>query len=772
MKIFGVFTVRWAISDGTRYERRYLSLSTYEVPSEYNPNSNPSAWSSTLTQISTTKRYRHVTERTSQDGGKTWGQWCTPQLDAYLAEDGRSFAINGSAKGVIGYSESLPANPESGTQYLDNRAGTSDIEKYENGAWSGVSASLNDAYLVEGYLWVKARAASTSASVLRWENQGYIKGDKGDDGDDAYSVILEPANLIFTQSTTKVNDSYPLNEATKTATVTVKKGSSNDAVPHTTTVVGYTHCASATASGDTITVTGQVDGNTEGSVDIRVAITDGPTFNLKLNLSYHLLGVWKESVDADTKTEIASRIIYVLGASGETIETIKADYQNRRNALVGLEQWRTQKEAVYNNYSTQITNTNQRISNAEESIQELTENIRTTVYDISQMSNDEWVYGNASSTSGKTYIENANTLGNGKRVRTVMLLPFSQTMKYDLLAGWSVQFFFYDAEGLSTGYSTNRIIADSDIEGSLVGLGSASFNASSYFAVVMGKSDNSVIDDISDIAQSGFVVYDEENSSSVYQQTATLIRQEVAGTGIDITKGQINIKAGHVNFVDPNGDSYSTPKIRIDATDGTLHAVDGVFEGVVRAGLLYKHVKRIRPNVFEDGNLRTGCSYGTNTAGVPYYTYSAEALIEDCDGIMPAILIFYSNDVETGSGADFIRSAEAGGYRMDVELPPAADWQGLEVLVCVQGRIKQSSNYYPNIVVNSYNDEGFDTLFMFNLENSIQYFMTADAYVEKGTYSTITMYSVRLVSAYGNYGWKWTILENTENVRYNTWATN
>lgn len=53
--------------------------------------------------------------------------------------------------------------------------------------------------------------------------------------------------------------------------------------------------------------------------------------------------------------------------------------------------------------------------------------------------------------------------------------------------------------------------------------------------------------------------------------------------GIDIAGGIINLMAGKVNFVDPNGDAYATPKVSIDPTDGTLHAVNGYFSGEVHA---------------------------------------------------------------------------------------------------------------------------------------------------------------------------------------------
>lgn len=196
MKIKGAFTVRWAAQngkDGRSYERRYLSLSKSTVPSAYNPNTNISVWSSTITAIDESKRYRFVTERSSADGGSSWSQWSTPQIDAYLAENGTSFAVKGAAVGVIAYNGSLPASPEVGV-YLDQRPNTSDINEYNGSSWSGSNVAIGDAYIMDGNLFVKSRDASASASVLRWKDAGSIRGPQGPDGKDAVFLDLDNEN--------------------------------------------------------------------------------------------------------------------------------------------------------------------------------------------------------------------------------------------------------------------------------------------------------------------------------------------------------------------------------------------------------------------------------------------------------------------------------------------------------------------------------------------------------------------------------------------------
>lgn len=58
---------------------------------------------------------------------------------------------------------------------------------------------------------------------------------------------------------------------------------------------------------------------------------------------------------------------------------------------------------------------------------------------------------------------------------------------------------------------------------------------------------------------------------------------EAAGLHINGENSSIDLIAGKVNFVDPDGEPYQTPKISIDPTTGTLHAVDGSFSGTINA---------------------------------------------------------------------------------------------------------------------------------------------------------------------------------------------
>lgn len=74
-------------------------------------------------------------------------------------------------------------------------------------------------------------------------------------------------------------------------------------------------------------------------------------------------------------------------------------------------------------------------------------------------------------------------------------------------------------------------------------------------------------------------------SSGGTLRTQANFESGIAQAGIDIDNGEINLIAGKVNFKTSGG--QTNPKISIDPSTGTLNAVDGNFEGTVKAVNLY-----------------------------------------------------------------------------------------------------------------------------------------------------------------------------------------
>ena len=186
-------------ANGTIMQRMYKSTNsgTYSgsLPAAYQNGSN--GWSTAMTGVSASSRYRWVTERRSDDGGTSWGDgWSTPQIDTYLAEDGSSISIQGSAVDVIGWGENLPNWGVDGGLYLMNNGDTDAIKKFVivDGAamitrWDSVSCAVGDCYVADSHLWSNIRGTAQGQDSPAWQDLGQIRGE---DGEDAYAVQADP----------------------------------------------------------------------------------------------------------------------------------------------------------------------------------------------------------------------------------------------------------------------------------------------------------------------------------------------------------------------------------------------------------------------------------------------------------------------------------------------------------------------------------------------------------------------------------------------------
>lgn len=211
--------------------------------------------------------------------------------------------------------------------------------------------------------------------------------------------------------------------------------------------------------------------------------------------------------------------------------------------------------------------------------------------------------------------------------------------------------------------------------------------------------------------ESGSSVSDWESGvitkTSQIKQTADSIdlgvRSDLGTVGININGNNktVNLIAGKVNFVDPSGNAYAVPKISIDPITGTLKAVDGQFEGTVKANNLYhgicflsaegniNYLWYCKPASVYGNNsysyINYGASYINNFTEEKYYT--TEEILEG------------SKDEQTGES--LIQAPDDSGFLLctgysdliyvlpdvannfpDVFLPRPEDVQGKEVEVC------------------------------------------------------------------------------------------
>lgn len=188
-------------TDGTIIQRMYISNNSSvwsgTLPTDY--VDDPSGWRTVPTSVSSSARYRWLTERISNDGGSTWGSgWSSPQIDTYLAEDGTSISIKGSAYGVIEWGEVLPREGAEGERWLMNNGDTDNMEVYYiddwtllTGHWEGEAAEIGDCYIVGTHLYICEREYASGFEAPAWKDLGQIKGEDGIDGTSPYFADIE-----------------------------------------------------------------------------------------------------------------------------------------------------------------------------------------------------------------------------------------------------------------------------------------------------------------------------------------------------------------------------------------------------------------------------------------------------------------------------------------------------------------------------------------------------------------------------------------------------
>ena len=151
------------------------------------------------------------------------------------------------------------------------------------------------------------------------------KGDPGVNGKDGWMITANPANVIITQSLNNNTSSF----SSATVSFVAKKGSASATITSVGTPASSEFNVSK--SGNTVVVSSpKKHGNpaeyySEGSFTVTINVTDPDTgstvsFSVTVLCYANLLGTWKESVEAGTKTEVARSLTYGYDPeSGEVI---------------------------------------------------------------------------------------------------------------------------------------------------------------------------------------------------------------------------------------------------------------------------------------------------------------------------------------------------------------------------------------------------------------------------------------------------------------------
>ena len=201
-----------------------------------------------------------------------------------------------------------------------------------------------------------------------------VKGNNGENGKDGWMVAADPANVIITQNLDAQNSF-----TTATVSFTAKKGNTSATITSIGTPSWVHFTGNRNSSNKTITVTAPTkdsSGNyySEGSFTVNVNVTDPDgggtiTFSVTVFCYANLLGTWKQSVENGTETIIANKVTYdyvngVLTKDGRNYDSI-------RNAAIANETWKSNKESIYDGYSTSISELNTQVNTAEQSLSTL-----------------------------------------------------------------------------------------------------------------------------------------------------------------------------------------------------------------------------------------------------------------------------------------------------------------------------------------------------------------------------------------------------------------
>ncbi len=233
---------------------------------------------------------------------------------------------------------------------------------------SGWTTAIQSVTPTNKYLWKYETTTYTDGSTTNTTPVIIgVYGDDGVDGKDGWMITANPANVIITQELVTTSTF-----TSASVTFTAKKGNVAAQVLSLGTL-SWNHFAGS-KSGTTITVTSPTINNgsyySEGSFTVVVNVKDPDTsatvsFNVTVMCYANLLGSWKQSVEAGEEQIAANKIIYALGASGNTIEKIKTDYTSKRNSIGKYEMWESASESTDGSKANMIKKTTEAQSTAD-----------------------------------------------------------------------------------------------------------------------------------------------------------------------------------------------------------------------------------------------------------------------------------------------------------------------------------------------------------------------------------------------------------------------
>lgn len=459
------------------------------------------------------------------------------------------------------------------------------IYTFATGVLSGATASFNgwsqqipaasaDTKLFVTQATAISQDATDEISVNDWSTPvEYVKdGTKGDNGEAAVNVIVTPASLIVNQS---LDNPSNLDSLSEQILFQVEKGSTPLNVTKIDSIVvekdGNRNKISVTGNNSNYATLTAIlkDADTNGKYydqayfTCRVAYTDGGTTkyvtDVKVKVYANLLGSWKETVVGDMKREVATGKFYFedengnvvahetigdfIKSSTENISTLTKKVDNGKNLFSGVltgNGWRSESSDTFPTH----------------------QNVPVTVDDDGYM---------VSSVTNAHVSSPLITLDKG--------VDYAFSFEGESTGSATVYIFdpaHYQDQPAAVVTTTTGTRKTATFK--IAGTGTISVYVNTY----IGKLRYPQLE--VGTAATSFVSGDAEITSRI-KQMADEIELLVQDTGVDITHGKINLYADKVKFYKNKASATAgdPAKIWIDGSKGTLHAVDGEFEGTVKA---------------------------------------------------------------------------------------------------------------------------------------------------------------------------------------------
>ena len=468
------------------------------------------------------------------------------------------------------------------------------------------------------YVWMRTRLYDPNTQQYGAATYVCLTGERGVNGKDGWMITANPANVIITQSLNNNTSSF----SSATVSFSAKKGSAS------ATITGIGTPASSefnvSKSGNTVVVSSpKTHGNpaeyySEGSFTVTINVTDPDTgstvsFSVTVLCYANLLGTWKESVEAGTKTEVARSLTYgydpeagevipienfgsFIKSSEENISTISRTIGDENSGLIH-----------------QVSTIDQKADSISLSV-ESKENINLVPDpDIYQPTNvTPSISRSVSLIQGRTYtlsaeLRNQNSTSSTCAVTIATLSPMSCSLSANQTKVFSQSF---------------------------------TAPASGTFTLSVGQ-----------VAGVNVNWLQVEQGNTFTRHTS--ISSAFKRTGIDIENGTINLQADKVAFYDSSGsvspyiELTSDGKIKATEVDlsGKITASDGKITGDIQVtGSLYAGPKNGRHvRIMPDGTANGGIKLynGSNVLASFSFGQESEGSIPVW---LPMIKVFKPND--------------------------------------------------------------------------------------------------------------------------------